>query len=149
MTEERSAAELLRGLIPRLFPGREEPTDWIAIPHEGKQDLEKSIPKKLRAWNEPQARFLILRDSDSADCREVKTRLLGLMPATRTQSVLVRVAVRELESWYLGDLAAVEAFSGRSGLAAMQSKAQYRDPESNCIAIGGDQKSARQLLQDT
>ena len=36
---------LLDGLLPRLVPGLQ----FLCVPHEGKQDLEKSVPRKLRA----------------------------------------------------------------------------------------------------
>ncbi len=37
---------LLNGLLPRLFPG----LPFKCVKHEGKTDLERSIPRKLRAW---------------------------------------------------------------------------------------------------
>jgi hypothetical protein len=43
--------------------------------------------------------------------------------------VLVRVACRELESFYLGDLVAVEMGLGISGLAAKQNTRKYRNPD--------------------
>ena len=48
LVEEYSMKVLLEGLLPRLFPN----LSFLCIPHEGKQDLEKSVPKKLRAWRE-------------------------------------------------------------------------------------------------
>jgi hypothetical protein len=46
LLEEYSAKILLEGLLPRFFPD----LSFLCIPHEGKQDLEKSFPRKLRAW---------------------------------------------------------------------------------------------------
>ncbi|MDR2669385.1 MAG: DUF4276 family protein [Desulfovibrio sp.] len=43
--------------------------------------------------------------------------------------VLVRIACRELEGFYLGDLAAVERGLGRTGLASSQHRKRYRDPD--------------------
>ena len=40
---------------------------FICVPHEGKQDLEKSIPRKLRAWREPSAHFIVVRDNDGGE----------------------------------------------------------------------------------
>ena len=65
LVEEPSMADLLDGLLPRLFPALR----FQCVPHDGKQDLEKSIPRKLRAWREPGVRFVVTRDQDSADCR--------------------------------------------------------------------------------
>jgi hypothetical protein len=48
LLEEPSMKALLDVLLPRIIP---ENITFKCIPHEGKQDLEKSIPKKLKAWN--------------------------------------------------------------------------------------------------
>ncbi len=42
---------------------------------------------------------------------------------------MVRIACHELESWYLGDLAAVERGLGVSGLSAKQNQNKYRIPD--------------------
>ena len=47
--EEPSAKAMLQGIIPRLLPGIE--TRYIGF--EGKQDLEKRLPIRLRAWHNP------------------------------------------------------------------------------------------------
>lgn len=55
----------LEGLLPRILP---EGVDFQLIPHQGKRDLQKTIPKKLRGWNEPgDVRFVILHDQDNKD----------------------------------------------------------------------------------
>ena len=55
LLEERSIAELLKVIVPGLLP---QEVQCRFIPHEGKSDLEKSIPRKLRAWNTPGVRFV-------------------------------------------------------------------------------------------
>ncbi len=42
---------------------------------------------------------------------------------------MIRIACRELESWYLGDLAAVEQALHAKGIANLQNKRQYRHPD--------------------
>ena len=69
LLEEPSMVELLRGVLPKVFPEWVESQHWIAVPHNGKSDLEASIPRKLRAWNMPEDRFIIMRDNDGGDCR--------------------------------------------------------------------------------
>ena len=109
LVEEPSMADLLDGLLPRLFPALR----FQCVPHDGKQDLEKSIPRKLRAWREPGVRFVVARDQDSADCRQVKARLIELCRNGGRSDALVRVVCRELEAWYVGDPEAlVQAFPG-------------------------------------
>ena len=103
LLEERSMAEALRGLLPRVFPKWRENQDWIVIVHEGKSDLEGAIPRKLRAWKVPGDRFLIVRDNDGGDCVELKSRLLALAQEREAGEVLVRIVCQELEGWFLGD----------------------------------------------
>ena len=70
LLEEESMKHLLQNLLPRLFPAMQ----FLCITHHGKQDLEKSIPRKLRAWNQPHDRFVIIRDNDNGDCRHLRDR---------------------------------------------------------------------------
>jgi hypothetical protein len=80
------------------------------LAHQGKSDLEKSIPLKLKAWLDPEARFLILRDNDRGDCRLRKSNLLDIVAKTgRADKTLVRIVCQELEAWFLGDPLALEA----------------------------------------
>jgi hypothetical protein len=105
LTEEPSASDLIEGLLPRLLPA-----GWKhrCISYEGKQDLEKRGPLLLRAWQNPAAVFVVLRDQDSGDCRAVKARLVERFTKARVGSILFRIACRELEAWIVGDL---EAFA--------------------------------------
>ena len=103
LLEERSMKTLLDGLLPRLIPG----IPFLCVTHEGKQDLEKSIPRKLRAWREPGVRFVVLRDKDAEDCHLLKDRLVSLCEAGGHARSLVRIACQEIEAWYLGEPAAI------------------------------------------
>jgi hypothetical protein len=125
LLEEQSMKVLLNGLLPRLFPN----IQFLCVPHEGKQDLEKSIPRKLRAWHEPGVRFVIVRDNDNADCKAVKSNLLALCENGGRTDRLVRLACQELEAWYFGEpVSLAEAYS-RQDLATIGQKARYRDPD--------------------
>ena len=99
LVEERSMADLLEHLLPRLFPD----IPFQCIPHEGKRDLAKSVPRKLRAWREPGVHFVVMRDQNGADCRQVKAQLVELCQRAGRDDVLVRVVCRELEAWYIGE----------------------------------------------
>lgn len=129
LVEEPSMADLLDGLLPRLFPALQ----FLCVPHDGKQDLEKSIPRKLRAWREPGVRFVVARDQDSADCRQVKARLADLCRNAGRADVLVRVVCRELEAWYIGDPEAlVQAFPEarrRRRMLRELNRERYRNPD--------------------
>ena len=98
----------LRKLLPKLFPDFREYEHWLIIHHQGKSDLERSYPRKMKEWREPGVRFIILRDNDGADCLILKQKLVSKIP-NHAPEYLVRIVCQELESWFLGDLAAVTA----------------------------------------
>ncbi len=126
LLEEESMKALLDVLLPEILP---EGIDFICIPHEGKQDLEKSVPRKLRAWQTPGTSFVIVRDKDKADCLEVKKHLVDLCIQAGRSDCLVRIACHELESWFLGDLAAVEKAFNINKLSGQQQNRKYKDPD--------------------
>ena len=106
LTEEPSMKVTLEALLPKLGI---DPARVTIIPHQGKSDLEQSIPRKLRAWQVPGARFLILRDNDRAPkCVEVKRNLSDLVErAGKAEFSKVRIVCQELEAWFLADAAAL------------------------------------------
>lgn len=124
--EEPSAREMLQGLLPRLFPA-----DALSSVHylvfQGKRDLLKRLQARLKGWQDPRAAFVVLCDQDSENCRDVKQRLA--QKAAGRANVLIRIACHELESWYLGDLAAVEQAFSLQGIARQQDKEKFRDPD--------------------
>jgi len=128
LLEERSARALLESLLPRLLP---PDMPHRLIPFEGTQDLEKQLTRRIRGYMNPEARFIVLRDQDSApDCKLLKQRLLDLCTASgRAQACLVRIACRELETIYLADLAAVETALEIKGLVKLQGGRKFRTPD--------------------
>lgn len=125
LVEDYSMRVLLDGLLPRLVPGLE----FRCIHHEGKQDLDRSIPKKLRAWREPGVRFVILRDNDGGDCRSLKARLVSMCNEAGRSDSLVRLACQELEAWYLGDPEGLADAFDDGDLRFIGRKARFRDPD--------------------
>lgn len=124
--EEPSAQEMLEGLLPRILPTE---TQRRYIVFRGKQDMEKNLTKRLRGWQMPESVFVVLRDQDSGDCHAVKEKLEILCNAAGHGDVLIRVACHELESFYLGDLSAVERGLSIIGLAARQNSRKFRTPD--------------------
>lgn len=119
--------EALLGLLPRILP---HDIDYSLVTHEGKSDLEKSIPRKLRAMNwDGRSIFFVVRDNDAApDCQALKAKLDRIASEAGTQAIVkTRLVMQCLESWFLGDLAAVEAAYRIPGLAAKQDRAKYRN----------------------
>ena len=125
LLEEYSMKVLLEGLLPRLFPDLQ----FLCVPHEGKQDLERSVPRKLRAWGEPGVRFIVLRDNDGEDCHVLKKKLATLCQEGGRKDTLVRIACQELEAWYLGEPDALADTFDNPGLRRIGGKARFRDPD--------------------
>lgn len=140
LLEEESARAMLAELLPRVLDPRIQPR---LIAFEGKQDLERQLVRRIRHYQNRRARFLVLRDQDSApDCRTVKADLRArCREAGRERDCLVRIACHELESLYLADLQAVEQVTGVGGLARQQGQRKYRDPD----ALGNAKQELKQL----
>lgn len=124
--EEPSAKVMLQGLLPRILP---DGVQCHFVVFEGKQDLEKNLVKRLRLWLLPDSVFMIMRDQDSGDCLAIKANLTELCRRAGREAAVVRIACRELESFYLGDLAAVEKGLTLPGLVKMQNNRKYRAPD--------------------
>jgi len=125
--EEPSAKEMLKGLLPSMIP------EYIQVRYvtfQGKQDLEKQIVKKLRGWRTPDTFFVILRDQDNGNCVEIKENLMNKCREAHRDNTMVRIACTELESFYLGDLKAVEDGLGIPGIAEKQSLKKFQSPDS-------------------
>lgn len=125
MVEEKSASVFLETVLPKIVPQ----LNYVLITHEGKKDLENSLPRKLRAWREPNVRFLVLRDKDSEDCIQLKQRLLKICNDAGRSDTIVRIAVHCLESWMLGDLNAIASAYNSPSISMLSSKAKFRNPD--------------------
>jgi hypothetical protein len=126
LLEERSMQEVLRVLIPRLVP---EGVVCRYVPHEGKKDLQKSLPRKLRAWRTPGVQFVVVQDKNGGDCHAVKKGLVKLCRQGGRRDTLVRIVCHHLESWFLGDLMAVEKAYRLNGIARRQTQRKFSTPD--------------------
>jgi hypothetical protein len=128
MVEEPSIEEVTKVIVRRL--GIENQVK--IIPHDGKNDLEKSFPRKIVNWQNPQrTRFVICRDNDGSDCALLKEKLRNLLPQITQHEFKLRLVMNELEAWYLGDLEALR----KAGLISQgfvdqnRNKKKFRSPE--------------------
>lgn len=110
--------------------------------HQGKRDLLKKLPERLRAysaWLPDNHRILVVVDRDQDDCQALKQQLdsyarrAGLTTRTyRSQTgayqVINRIAVEELEAWYFGDWEAMRAGYDRLP-PTVPRNARYRNPD--------------------
>lgn len=126
LLEESSARAMLEGILPHLLPP--DVTSRFLV-FEGKQDLDKRLERRVRGWRTPDTFFIVIRDKDSGDCRNIKKGLCDKLANADRPNSLVRIACHELESFYLGDLAAVEAGLNCQGVSKLQEKSKYRIPD--------------------
>ena len=126
LTEEPSMRATLRVLISQQWSESIEGVDWHVIAYEGKADLERNIKKKMLSWNYGDPHFVILRDSDRADCLALKAKLAEKAECGG-KPYHIRLVCQELESWFIGDRDAVIEAYPRVIFPANISK--YRDPD--------------------
>lgn len=126
------------------------------ISFKGKPDLLAKLPQRLRGyrqWLPDDWRVVVLADADNENCRTLKERLeriasdAGFMAKTAACSerfqVLNRLAIEELESWFIGDEEALRAAYPRVARNLAQ-KERYRDPDA---IAGGTWEALERLLR--
>ncbi|CAD5971434.1 hypothetical protein PA905_33530 [Planktothrix agardhii CCAP 1459/11A] len=129
LLEEPSIKNVLEEILPKIIP---EQISFICIAHQGKQDLAKSIAIKIRAFKtSPHTQFIIVHDQDSHDCQKLKAELLQICQTAGQNNPMIRIICHELESWFLGDLEAVEtAYNLKPNtLSKHQNNRKYRNPD--------------------
>ena len=143
LLEERSSKALLESLLPRCLSAD---VHFRLVPFEGKQDMEKQLERRIRGYQNPHARFVVLRDQDShPDCKKLKKSLSDYCEKSgRRQHCLVRIACQELETFYLADLEAVEQALALDKLASQQSTRKFRDPDK----LGNPSRELRSLTKN-
>lgn len=126
LLEEPSAKDFLLAILPTILPTHITPVFMV---FEGKQDLEKQLIRKLKGWLRPNSAFLIMRDQDSGDCLVIENRLLALCSEAGKPDAVVRIACRELESFFVGDWHAVAQAYDKPSLSNHAKAAKYRNPD--------------------
>jgi hypothetical protein len=120
LVEEQSAEETLKYLLPRLIGERAQ---WKLINLGSKYKLLKVLPQRLAAYRQrisrgENLRMVVLVDRDNDDCETLKRRIeeaaRGAELATKSVPdtdgrflVVNRIVIEELESWFIGDPAAL------------------------------------------
>lgn len=127
LVEDSSGAVLVETLVPKVIGPQGSPHSWRVHAYKGIGRL----PKGLKGGSDPAKRALldqlprllagygktpgidavvVLLDSDERNCKEFLQELKGLLgrcdPAPDT---LFRLAIEEMEAWYLGDRPALLA----------------------------------------
>ena len=140
LLEEKSAGAFLRVLLPRVLPPSVTP---CYMEFEGKQDLQRRMAKRMQGWIQPNTAFLVLRDQDSGDCKQVKRELAQVAASTGKHPVVIRIACQELESFFIGDLRAVALAFDAPKLATLAGIAKFRLPDK----LGSPSKELASLLK--
>ena len=122
--EGQSEKELLKGLMPRLVDRHRFSFTYIVF--QGKHDLIKRSSARMKGWLKPNSAFVVLVDQDAEDCQELKEKMRREYEGIRP--LIIRIACHELESWYFGDMPAVEKALGKK-LSHYDNKRKYREPD--------------------
>lgn len=154
LVEEPSAEEALRHVLPKLVRGRAR---WKLINLGSKYKLLKALPDRLAAYRdriergEP-LRVVVLVDRDADDCAALKRQLEDMARAARLTTktspdaqgqfhVVNRIVVEELESWFIGDAAALrQAFNSLPAVDV--GKGIFRNPDN-----GGSWEALHRFLK--
>ncbi len=152
LVEEPSMEAALRLLLPKMLGT----TTFNVYVHQCKDDLLARLPERLRGyikWLPSGWRIVVVVDRDDDDCAALKARLERMAAeaglTTRTQArnqaytVVNRLAIEELESWYFGDWAAVRTVYPRVP-TTIPKQAKYRDPDA---IAGGTWETFERILQ--
>ncbi len=154
LVEERSAEQALPVLLPRIVPD----ADFEVRVFQGKTDLLKKLPDRLRGYatwiTAADTCLVVLVDRDDDDCLALKADLekiaaaAGLLtprvaPVDSRADVISRIAVEELEAWFFGDIPALCAAYRRIPVSLAR-QAKYRDPDA---IAGGIWEALERLLQ--
>lgn len=138
LLEEPSVEAFLDGFLPRVLPAG---ATWKLIQFQGKGDLLANLERRLkgyRNWLPAGDRIVVLIDEDRQDCRKLKDQLevaaqtagfVTKSAAGKAQfQVVNRVAIEELEAWFLGDIEAIRAAYPRVP-ASLANRENFRDPD--------------------
>ncbi|WP_410649429.1 DUF4276 family protein [Amycolatopsis sp. cmx-4-54] len=145
LVEEPSAEAALLALVPKIVG---PDVSFVVRRFQGKPDLLKRLSGVLRgyasrlSWEE--FRIVVVLDRDADDCLKLKNALVrigedaGIAPG----AILHRIVIDELESWFLGDVAALCAAYARVP-KDLDRQARFRDPE----GTGKVSRTLEHLLQ--
>lgn len=125
LTEEPSIKNVFDIVLPKILPKN---VDFRILVHQGKNDLEKALTDKIASLSRiSDAKILITIDQDADDCKLLKHKLAGLIDKNCTCEYKIRIVCKELESWLLGDLLAIEKAFPRFKSTLIAEKAKMRN----------------------
>ena len=140
LVEEPSMEAALLEVMPRILKNRAQ---WKPINMGSKGKLLKALPARLRAYrkrieNGEDLKIIVLIDRDSDNCERLKRRLetiareAGLTTKTAVNGqgdfqVVTRIAIEELEAWFMGDVDALKA--AFTSMKSVNFPGNFRNPD--------------------
>jgi len=140
IVEEPSMDAALREIMPGIVGGQAR---WKPVNMRSKGRLLKELPKRLKAYRKridkgEDLKIVVLVDRDNDDCEQLKHRLetivreAGLTTKTAPRSqgdfqVVTRIAIEELEAWFMGDVDALKA--AFSSLSSTKFPGNFSNPD--------------------
>lgn len=142
LVEDSSGAKLVETLLPALIGRYGEPHTWRVHPYKGigrlppdlvaggdpsKRALLNQLPRLLAGYGKTPGidAVVVVVDNDERNCKvfleELKALLAKCDPAPNT---LFRLAIEEMEAWYLGDRQAILSAYPRAKMAVLDSYEQ-------------------------
>lgn len=142
LVEDTSGEKLLEAVLPNLLGQQDNPHSWRVHAYKGigriprnlnagadpaKRILLDQLPRLLRGYGRTPGidAVVVVLDIDKRDCVDfmavLKTLAAGCNPAPNT---LFRLAIEEVEAWYLGDRLALKHAYPRIKAATLSRYAQ-------------------------
>lgn len=153
LLEELSAEKALLELVPRIL-GNE--VSFTTHTFQGKSDLLASLQNRLTGysyWLPNDWRIVVLVDEDRQDCHAIKHQMeqasqqAGLVSKSQSLGpnfqVLNRIAMEELEAWFLGDPEALRSAFPKVS-RSLASNTKYWNPDQ---VVGGTWENLESILQ--
>jgi hypothetical protein len=127
LVEDSSGHKLLEILMPQLLGRHGDPHTWRLIAYKGigripgglvtkldpsKRILLEQLPRLLRGYRKTPSIDLVVvvLDADNRDCTKFLVELKEVAKACDSEKIAVfRLAIEEIEAWYLGDRQALLA----------------------------------------
>jgi hypothetical protein len=142
LVEDSSGERLLDCLLPKILGPQGEPHTWRLHKYKGigrippglrttddpaKRILLEQLPKLLRGYGRTPGidAVVVVLDSDSRDCQMFLRELMALAAdCDPVPSTLFRLAIEEIEAWYLGDRVALTQAYPRAKVKVLDTSVQ-------------------------
>lgn len=146
LVEDASGKIALEAILPKILGRNGEAHSFRIIAYKGVGQLPKGLrdasearhrillarlPRLLRGYGNSlqamaeTAAVVVVVDLDQRDCMQFKNELLALVAGCHpAPQVLFRIAIEELEAWFMGDQAAVVKAYPRARKAALENYVQ-------------------------